>query len=87
MEVNDDGSSIIKNVGREAFNDAFAKCPVVQYTRNGAVSYLSPDDRSSGRLDAYSVFTDSWVSNLLDTDFKLYSSHNDMIDDIGAWTL
>ena len=71
VEVNDDGQHN-KNIGREGFNDAFAKCPVCN-TRGMALSTLSISGRPFLRKAlTHIVFTDTWVSkdNLLDTDFK-----------------
>merc|ERR1712146_867597 len=67
----------------------FAACPVVQYTRNGAV--MAVYKRTStipADFNPYSVFTQTWtnVDNNLGTDFKLYDNEADMSSDTGAWT-
>ena len=37
VEVTANGSGVVTNAGRQAFNEAFKACPVVRYRRNGAV--------------------------------------------------
>mmetsp|Transcript_4544 Transcript_4544/g.10766 ORF Transcript_4544/g.10766 Transcript_4544/m.10766 type:complete len:161 (-) Transcript_4544:720-1202(-) len=39
--------------------------------------------------DFVNLFTDNWMStpnNILNTDFKLYSTYDDAINDVNAWT-
>ncbi len=47
--------------GKAKFNAAFAKCPVVQYVRDGVTHSIyvrkSPIPKS---FDAYTVFTENW---------------------------
>ena len=77
------------NVGEEAFNERFAECPVLAYYRNERIHSIYnritdiPND-----FNAYSIFTDVWKnypSNVLNTDFEIYSSVVDMENGTNRW--
>jgi len=81
--LSDDASSLVTNIGKDAFNAAFKKCPVVRGLR--AVYVRSTPVPSS--FNAFDVFTNYWSSanNRLNVDFKLYNSIADARSSSNAW--
>ena len=87
VEVN--ATDTVIDVGSTAFNSAFNACPTLRYKRNGAVfAIYKRITRLPTDVDPYTLFTSYWsdANNLLNTDFKLYSSEADMTADSNAWT-
>jgi len=88
VELSHDGKTVTLNVNRDDFNEAFTKCPVVQYTRNGDVH--SVYKRLSAipiGFDAYNLFTYTWSSwnNMLHEDFEIYSNYADLLANQNEW--
>ena len=82
--LSDDASALETNIGEEAFNALFAKCPVVRGLRAVYVrtSTLPPS------FNAFDVFANTWSSenNKINEDFKLYTNINDAKSDSNPWT-
>ena len=89
VQLSSSGAYTISDAGSGAFNSSFGSCPIVRYTRNGAVFAIYKRLTCvSPTIDPYGLFTHYWSSpsNVLNTDFKLYSSEADMHSDANAWT-
>jgi len=88
VELSDNGGAVITNIGQDNFNYMFTANPLLQYTRNGAVKaiYKRISELPMG-YDAYTVFTYTWSSthNQLNTDFKIYSSLEDLEAEANDW--
>jgi hypothetical protein len=87
VEVED--LTVSANIGEGGFNNAFAACPIVQYTVNGAVhSVYKRTSPIPYGFSAWSVFTYTWASasNMLHTDFEIYDNMTDMLTGGGVWT-
>ena len=72
VELTANGGGVVRDVGRQAFNEAFKACPVVRYRRNGAVMAVYQRLTSlPANLDAYGLFVETWRndSNQLNRDF------------------
>jgi len=82
------GKVVTTNVGEVQFNNAFAACPAVQYTRNEDVYavYRRKTPIPVG-FNAYKLFTSTWEStnNRLNIDFELYDSKDDLVNHEGKW--
>ena len=89
LRANDNASRIIKNIGRDRFNEAFRQCPVVRYSRNGEVMAVYQRTRSIPHgFDAFAIFTDTWrdaPSNRLNHDFVLYDDHYALLRGHQPW--
>ena len=90
LRSNDSASSMIANIGREAFNEAFRQCPIVRYIRNGKVMVIYQRTRSIPEdFDAFAIFTDTWrdkPANRLNHDFVLYDDHYALLRGEQPWT-
>ena len=78
------------DIGTEAFNAKFRKCPVVRY-RYEEASVHSMYVRTSmipDSMNPYLYFTHTWrnANNVLGTDFELYDSLSDARAESGKWT-
>ena len=88
VQLNDNGTKVLTDLGREAFNAAFKACPVVQYRRNGAVmavyQRLTP---LPANLDAYGLFVETWrnENNQLNQDFRLFDKHGALLTESSPW--
>ena len=82
--LSDDGSSLVIDIGEEAFNTAFAKCPVVRGLR---AVYVRTSTLPLS-FNAFDVFANTWSSenNKINDDFKLYTNINDAKSDSNPWT-
>jgi len=88
VELDHNGKGLLVDVGREEFNAAFSKCPVVQYTRNGNVhSIYKRVSAVPDGFDAYGLFTQTWrsVINMLHEDFEIYSNYADLWANQNEW--
>ena len=78
-----------EDIGETEFNDIFLQCPIVKYTRNGAVHsiYHRTTAIPSG-FNAYSLFTHTWsdTNNVLGTDFEIYDTYDDLLGGTNKWT-
>ena len=75
-------------MGEDEFNSKFARCPVVIYTRNQKdFAYYKRTTPLPDNFNAYRLFTEAWISddNLLNSDFELYSSFDDMKQETNQW--
>ena len=89
VQLNDAGTAVLTDVGEISFNKAFRLCPVVMYSRNGAMhSVYKRTSPVPAGFNAYRVFTDTWASahNALGTDFELYDNMGDLQSDADPWT-
>jgi len=71
---------VLLDVGRQAFDWLFGRCPVVQYLRDGAVhSVYRRHTSTCDMLSPYDLFTSRWdnKSNAFNTDFSIFSSLSD----------
>jgi hypothetical protein len=71
------------NVGAQAFNQAFAACPVVAYVRDDEIhSIYVRTTPVESTFNAFELFTEHWSSdsahNTFGTDFEIYSSLSDV---------
>jgi len=80
---------VSEDIGETEFNDIFLQCPIVKYTRNGAVHsiYHRTAAIPSG-FNAYSLFTHTWsdTNNVLGTDFEIYDTYDDLLGGTNKWT-
>ena len=68
VEVTANGSGVVTNAGRQAFNEAFKACPVVRYRRNGAVMAVYQRLTSlPANLDAYGLFVETWRNDSINS--------------------
>ena len=89
VELTANGGGVVRDVGRQAFNEAFKACPVVRYRRNGAVMAVYQRLTSlPANLDAYGLFVETWRndSNQLNRDFRLFDRHRDLLTGSGPWS-
>jgi len=76
------------DIGESQFNALFNCCPVVTYYHKGDIRGIyvrtSPIPQD---FNAYKLFTSFWTktNNLLDADFKMYSSIDDAKAKKNAW--
>jgi hypothetical protein len=87
VSLTGDGSTVQTDIGQAAFNTLFDNCPVVKYTRNGAVSSVYVRKANRPGVDAYSLFTYTWVDadNVRGTDFDMYSNEQDAWSGSNPW--
>jgi hypothetical protein len=58
IELSATGTEVIRNIGRDNFNQMFGANPIVQYTRNGAVDCVYKRITAVPSVfDAYAMFT------------------------------
>ena len=89
VALSDNGSAVTEDIGESEFNDIFMQCPIVKYTRNGALhsiyhrTTVIPSD-----FNAYSLFTYTWkdTNNVLGTDFEIYDTYDDLLEGSNEWT-
>merc|ERR1719215_2222997 len=70
------------------FNMLFNMCPVVRYWWNGAVhSVYWRTTHPQLLASPYKLFTETWTDtdNVLNTDFKMFSSFQDAKNEVNAW--
>ena len=81
--LSDDATSLVTNIGEDAFNAAFAKCPVVRGFRAVYIrTTLIPTS-----FNAFDIFANSWSSknNRINHDFKLYNSIEEAKSGTNPW--
>ena len=86
--LSSNASTVETNIGSGVFNSLFSTCPIVRYTRNEeAVAFYVRKSQIPTTFDAYSVFTDTFVStdNIVRVDFELYDSLYDAQAEINQW--
>lgn len=80
--------STFTDIGREAFDEKFAACPMVRFVRDCRVQALFAGflDNSTG-LSAYDVFTSSWqdMPGTQNEDWVIYSRLADVIQAETPW--
>jgi hypothetical protein len=80
----------LADVGAACFNEMFAACPVVKYTRPGMAGSPGIYSRHGGAYpgDAHRLFTDFWVQadNAFHTDFDIYPTVDDARAGTNPWT-
>ncbi|CAE7337464.1 UPF1 [Symbiodinium sp. CCMP2592] len=80
--------SMLTDIGREAFDEKFAACPMVRFVRDCRVQALFAGflDNSTG-LSAYDVFTSSWqnMPGTQNQDWVIYSRLADVIQAETPW--
>eukprot|EP00439_Symbiodinium_sp_Y106_P063619 s1035_g9.t2 len=80
--------SMFTDIGREAFDEKFAACPMVRFVRDCRVQALFAGflDNSTG-LSAYDVFTSSWqnMPGTQNEDWVIYSRLADVIQAETPW--
>jgi len=90
VELSANALQIVTDIGEKAFNQKFKACPVVQYNRNGAVhSVYKRITPIPENFNAYKIFTDTWRNtpmNTMGTDFEIFSTVNDLLNDQNEWT-
>ena len=89
IELSSTGDRVVTNMGKNIFNTLFAANPIVQYTRNEIVhSVYKRTSKIPDGFDAYSIFTHTWrdKDNILNTDFEIYNSLEDMKANRNRWT-
>jgi len=86
--ANIDSGLVQNNMDEASFNTLFNKCPVLRYWWNGAVHSVyfrtSPPEVLAS---PYKLFTETWTDtdNVLNTDFKMFSSFQDAKNEVNAW--
>jgi hypothetical protein len=88
VELSSDGSSTTTDIGQDAWNAIFDICPVVRYTRNGAVKAVYKRTNLHTKWpDAYNLFTYTWSSssNSLNVDFEIYDDEVSMRNGANKW--
>ena len=82
--LSDDATSLVINIGEEAFNAAFAKCPVVR----GLRAVYVRTTRLPESFNAFDVFANTWSSenNKINEDFKLFTNIEDARSESNMWT-
>ena len=86
--LNSNGSAVVSDLGQDEFNSKFAQCPVVKYRRNDEdFAYYKRVTPLPDNFNAYNIFTDTWAStdNVLNTDFELYFSLDDLKQESNKW--
>ena len=79
---------MVTDLGQDEFNSKFAQCPVVKYRRNDEdFAYYKRVTPLPDNFNAYKLFTETWAStdNVLNTDFELYTSFDDLKQETNKW--
>merc|ERR1719447_1455169 len=88
VELSSNGATVTTNIGNNEFNRIFDSCPVVIYERNGVTHSVYKRTSSTSGFDAFAMFTDTWgnANNVLNVDFEIYNSVEDMQSQKDRWS-